>query len=480
MWFSRSSGRKHGKGQQEYPPTTSSPVKPLLNNEENYTLSRSRDSSPTKARLVETPSSFSTIHGQGQRPEFSRSITTPVFGSPPPDALNLLDSGAPSAPRLSISSSNAGNRDAPSSPTVGASNRFLHPGGFLQPPPSARSLRNPSYTNLIGEDEAEGGDRLFDAFTGRPLATMNPMRGGGADALPTIHQIGSDLEVIGPSNGAAGGGHKHRGSGEMEDPARVQMWEYLSKIRTLQAEVAALHFAMDGQALGDPWGAARTGGRSRSGSVNNLNKDARAGFVEKNSSAPKVAIPTEPLLVRSKTRGGSNDSDEERGEDKKAKIEEDFQALDKMYEDKQDVLTSVTTKLKELASAVRAYHELENPIINPTSRHNTLESHGHVFYDSPAAISTSNSSPVKKPITIESSRAVPRLSLAPILTASPSSSLPPSPLSKPHNHQTQVPPRARRTSLEMGAGGGPHHYTPISPGTPGPQAFPLPPQSPKR
>ncbi|KAG8761528.1 hypothetical protein FRC14_002715 [Serendipita sp. 396] len=443
MWFRNSSNRKPAKTQQREDEQQSH-VEPLLP-QLGEPSSRSRDSSPTKATRVSATLTPTTP----VRPDAPRSQTSPIIIGPP----DIVAGEA--APRLSISSTIGGN----------GSTRALQSNYFLQPPAPPRSHRNTSSINLF-EEELEGSDRLFDSFTGKPIATLHTTR---FDPLPTIDQ-GGGPDVTG----------KHRNTGDMEDPARQKMWDYLAKIRSLQAEVAAMHFAMDGQALGEPWGA-RPGGRSRSGSVNFGPKDliGKSSFLERNSSAPKVTVQPEPLGRKRR----DNESEEERIGEKNAKMDEEFQALDRMYEEKQEMLNAVTSKLRELSSVIRAYHELENPVIASTSRQDTVESKFNLYYDSPSVVESPTPSPKKNIMSTEPQKLRPRLSLAPALTASPTSSPPPSPLP----YHSQPSPfvasgrisQDRRTSLELGAGGGRHLYVPLSPGTSGPSPLPMPSSPPK-
>ncbi|KAG8829119.1 hypothetical protein FRC17_007112 [Serendipita sp. 399] len=443
MWFRSSSNRKTPKTQQREDERQSH-VEPLLP-QHGGPSNRSRDSSPTKATRISATLTPTTP----VRPGVPRSVTAPILVGPSDSVAGET------APRLSISSTVGGN----------GSTRGLQPNLFLQPP-APRSYRNTSSINLF-EEEPEGTDRLFDAFTGKPIATLHTTR---IDPLPTIDQTGS------PDVAA-----KHRGSGDMEDPARQKMWEYLAKIRSLQAEVAAMHFSMDGAALGEPWGV-RSGGRSRSGSVNIALKDptGKNAFLEKNSSAPKVTVQPEPLGRKRR----DDASEDERIDEKNAKMEEEFHALDRMYEEKQEMLTGVTSKLRELSAVIRAYHELENPVVASTSRQDTVESKFNLFYDSPSVLESPTPSPTKNIVSAGPQKLPPRLKLAPILTASPSSSPPPSPL--PYHPQPSPLTASKRisldgrTSLEMGTGGGRHLYVPLSPGKTGPPLLPIPSSPPNR
>ncbi|KIM33033.1 hypothetical protein M408DRAFT_62574 [Serendipita vermifera MAFF 305830] len=428
MWFSRSGSRK-GKdqlGDTELPLASS---KPLLE-----PPSRSRESSPTKA--VASPSNSTP-----GRPEFSRAVTTPPSGP----YYDLVLTEVPT--RLSASSSAQAGRTS----------------GLLQAPQTARSQRNPSTVNLVEED-LEGTDRLFDPFTGRPLAVLNSSK---QEPLQSIPQ-GDTLGTLPQGDSQVDLGAKHRSSGDLEDPVRQKMWDYLARIRSLQAEVAAMHLTMDGHALGDPWGA-RSGMRSRSGSVNFTKDGMKTAFPD--TSSTKIPTATlEPVLPKLK---GDGNSDEEARERQKEKAAEEFGELEKMFEKKQEALKSVMIKLKELSSVVRTYHELENPVIT-AARQDTADPKANVFVDSPTRVEFPAYSPspqeTLKPLNT-TNKNIPRLTLAPILTSSPGSSLPPSPL-PPQGTRSPIksPGSGRRSSLEMGTGGGHHGYIPIL----GPNAGPSP------
>lgn len=129
---------------------------------------------------------------------------------------------------------------------------------------------------------------------------------------------------------------------------------------------------------------------------------------------------------------------------------------------------------------MRTYHELENPVIIST-RQDTWELKPNVFVEGSAAESPTRAEApqdIPKPLP-NVTKNVPRPTLAPILTSSPGSSLPPSPL-PPHGGFSpigspvkRIPLSGRGVSLEMGAGGGPHGYIPVSPGN-GPPPLPSP------
>jgi hypothetical protein len=313
MWFSRSgSGRKGAKeqnGETELP----SPSKPLLESEPAGYVYRSRESSPRKAMA-------STANSTPARIDFPRSITTPTNTTP----YDFVFTEAAPA-RLSMSSTGHGGARGVFSPT-----------GLLQPP-TARSQRNPSTVNLPDED-LEGTDRLFDPFTGRTIAVLNASGRDGLSPIPQGDTLGTQGE------GPVDIGGKHRSSGDLEDPVRQKMWDYLARIRSLQAEVAAMHLAMDGHALGDPWGTTRPGVRSRSGSVN-FNKDGmKTAFTD--GSSTKLAATSEAMP---KARMASDiDSDEDTRQETKEKRAEEFGELDKMFERKQEALKSVMVKVRSV------------------------------------------------------------------------------------------------------------------------------------
>lgn len=301
MWFSRSGSRK-GKEQlvdSELPLAS----KPLLEPPSNVT--RSRDSSPTKAVA-------STANSTPARPDFTRNFTTPT--STPYD---FVFTEAPT--RISVSSSGAQN---------------ARNSGLLQAPQIARSQRNPSTVNLAEEDP-EGTDRLFDPFTGRPIAVLNDAK--QEPALQSIPQ-GDTLQGDSPVDV----GSKHRSSGDLEDPVRQTMWDYLARIRSLQAEVAAMHLTMDGHALGDPWGT-RPGVRSRSGSVNYNKEGLKTAFSDGSSTKIPTAV-SEGVLPKTRVAGDSDSDEEARGKKKKEKRAEEFGELDRMFEKKQEALKSVMVK----------------------------------------------------------------------------------------------------------------------------------------
>jgi hypothetical protein len=307
MWFSRSSGNRKGVKDQTGDTEMPSPSKPLLNEPGPAgDVHRSRESSPRKAAASTTPA----------RLEFPRSITTPTNYNTPHDPVFTE---APA--RLSISSTGHGARGT------------LSPSGLLQLP-TARSQRNPSTVNLADE-EPEGTDRLFDPFTGRTIAVLNAPERGGLLPIPQGDILGTQGES------QVDGGAKHRSSGDLEDPVRQKMWDYLARIRSLQAEVAAMHLAMDGHALGDPWGTTRPGIRSRTGSVN-FNKDGMKTTFTDGSSTKLAATPEAMPKAR---MAGESDSDEERHQETKEKRDEEFGELDKMFERKQEALKSVMAKV---------------------------------------------------------------------------------------------------------------------------------------
>lgn len=283
-----------------------SPSKPLLDSAELAgEVHRSRESSPRTAVASTTPA----------RLEFPRSVTTPINNTP----HDFVFTEAPA--RLSTSSTGHGARGT------------LSPSGLLQLP-TARSQRNPSTVNLADE-ELEGTDRLFDQFTGRTIAILNAPERGGLLPIPQGDTLGTQGES------QADGGGKHRSSGDLEDPVRQKMWDYLARIRSLQAEVAAMHLAMDGHALGDPWGTTRPGIRSRSGSVNFTKDGMKTAFTD--GSSTKLAATPEALP---KARmAGDSDSDAERRQETKEKRDEEFGELDKMFERKQEALKSVMAKV---------------------------------------------------------------------------------------------------------------------------------------
>ncbi|PVG01963.1 hypothetical protein CPB86DRAFT_780841 [Serendipita vermifera] len=447
MWFSRSSSRRTPKVQTGEE-TGLSPTKPLLEPQQP----RSRDPSPTKASHA-----ASSVYSFPTRPDFTRTVTTPT-------ELPQESVGSDVPPRLSFTSS------------VGKDVRGISPGNLLQPP-SARSQRHPSTVNLT-EEGLEGTDRLFDPFSGRPLATLHTSK---PEALQTITPgmvIGNTGGNADPSTSAAAAAAdltaKHRSSGDMEDPSQQKMWEYLARIRSLQADVAAMHLAMDGHGLGDPWGT-RAGGRSRSGSVNQTKESTKGLFVETPSIAKMPMTPDAPLM-----RPIGDDSDDEKeGNKKGGQSTEEFSDLNKMFEKKQEALKSVMEKLRELSSVVRAYHELENPVF-PPHRQQTFESK----LPADRAVETPPSTNILSNPLHETPKSMPKLSLTPIITSSPTSSVPPSPLPlKLQTRELSPPKRAkaenRRISLEMGVGGGRHGYVPVSPGSSGPPLLPSPP-TPKR
>ena len=307
MWFSRSGSRKSKDqlGDTELPLSS----KPLLQPPSH--VSSSRDSSPTKAVA-------STANSTPARPGFQSAVTTPNNNTP----YDFVFTEAPA--RLSVSTTGAGARSS----------------GLLQAPQTARSQRNPSTVNLAEED-LEGTDRLFDPFTGRPIAVLNASK--QEQPLQSIPQ--GDTLAAGQGESPVDAGAKHQNSGDLEDPTRQKMWDYLARIRSLQAEVAAMHLTMDGHGLGDPWGATRGGGagggmRSRSGSVNFTKDATKTGFVDTSSTK----LPTAASDVLPKTRlTGDSDSDEQ-GK-KKEKRAEEFGELDKMFEKKQEALKSVMIKV---------------------------------------------------------------------------------------------------------------------------------------
>jgi hypothetical protein len=178
----------------------------------------------------------------------------------------------------------------------------------------------------LGE-ELEGADRLFDPFTGKPVATLSP-RNDAFNNNQGLKVGGSQLDLA----------SKQRNSADLEDPARQKMWDYLARIRSLQAEVATMHLAMDGHGLGDPWGG-RPGAHSRSGSVS-YGKDAKSPFME-NASGSKVF----ETLPRSTAIAGDSDSEDEKRAKKNEKGAEEFVELNRMFERKQEALKAVTAKV---------------------------------------------------------------------------------------------------------------------------------------
>jgi hypothetical protein len=300
MWFSRSGSRRNTREEPaEIKPT--SPSKPLL----EPLIAGSANSSPTKSRRnSESP--------KKARTDVSRSLATPTI------THDYTLTEVPS--RLSASSSIGHGR-----PSLN-----IHSPNSLLQPPTARSQRHPSTVNLA-EEELEGADRLFDPFTGKPVATLSPRY----DASNSLKVYGSQLDIAG----------KQRNPADLEDPARQKMWDYLAKIRSLQAEVAAMHLAMDGHGLGDPWGA-RPGMHSRSGSVN-YGKDAKSSFMD-NASGSKVF----ETLPRSTAIAGDSDSDDEKKTKKNEKDAEAFVELNRMFERKQEALKAVTAKVSLSSSGL--------------------------------------------------------------------------------------------------------------------------------
>ena len=226
---------------------------------------------------------------------------------------------------------------------------MLSPSGLLQPP-TARSQRNSSTVNLAEED-LEGTDRLFDPFTGRTIAVLNA---SGRDGLAPIPQ-GDTLSMQGERQGDVG--VKHRSTGDMEDPVRQKMWDHLARIRSLQAEVAAMHLNVDGHALGDPWGA-RPGIRSRTGSVNFSKDGVKTMFTD--GSSTKLATITSEAMIKTRIASDS-DSDEERLQETREKRMEEFGELERMFERKQEALKSVMAKVwggPVLSSERKSTHSL--------------------------------------------------------------------------------------------------------------------------
>lgn len=134
--------------------------------------------------------------------------------------------------------------------------------------------------------------------------------------------------------------------------------------------------------------------------------------------------------------------------------------------------------MKELSSVVRTYHELENPVVT-SARQDAWEPKPNVLVESPTLQASSSYSHLP-PHTLQpqhsASKSIPRLTLAPILTSSPASSIPPSPLPPQGNSSPirKTPLSGRRVSLEMGTGGGRHGYLPVSPSNAGPPPLPSP------
>lgn len=322
MWFRSKSSR----GQEP-----SSPSKPLLEQKivsgARTPQSTSRDPSPSKA----DPSPSKTNRGNlnqtplstPNRPDLPRAITTPI-AAPHDYVLTEVPT------RVSVSSSVGAG--------AGLIPRNNLPSNNLLVPGLANFQRGPSTANLA-EDNSEGVDRLFDPFTGKPIATLNTNPNNNrSDTLPPINQ-GVVLETAGAeSSNRQDAFSRNRGSIiEVEDPTRQSMWDYLAKIRSLQAEVAAMHLAMDGHGLGDPWGA-RPGGRSRAGSVN-----LKPGYGD-NGSTTKISVTD---LSKPPTSGSGMDTDsEDEGKGKwDAKDEEQFADLQQMFEKKQEALTGVMGKV---------------------------------------------------------------------------------------------------------------------------------------
>jgi hypothetical protein len=189
----------------------------------------------------------------------------------------------------------------------------------------------------LADEDLEGTDRLFDPFTGRTIAVLNASGRDGLPPIPQGEQAESPVDI----------GGKHRSAGDFEDPVRQKMWDYLARIRSLQAEVAAMHLAMDGHALGDPWGTTRPGGRSRSGSVN-FNKDGMKTAFTDGSSTKLSATPEAIPKVR---LARDSDSDEERRQKTKEKRAEEFGELDKMFDRKQEALKSVMAKVRRACAS---------------------------------------------------------------------------------------------------------------------------------
>lgn len=320
MWFSRSgsnSRRNTGTNSSATPREASPSGKPLL--EPLVYTPGSPDPSPTKSNRASSASPTKARHGAIVN-------TTPTIVT-----QSQHDYGLTEVPSRLSASSSAGPR-----PSL----NIYPPNSLLQPPlatgTTAVRSKHSSMVNLA-EEELEGTDRLFDPFSGKAIATLGPRQQD-----PFLNKMGggSQLDISA----------KQKNTVELEDPDRQKMWDYLAKIRSLQAEVAAMHLAMDGHGLGDPWGV-RPAMHSRAGSLN-YGKDAKNPFTE-NASASKVF----ETLPKATGIAGDSDSDDERKAKKKKsdKSAEEFVELDRMFEKKQEALKAVTVKVRPLLISVVLY-----------------------------------------------------------------------------------------------------------------------------
>ena len=322
----------------------------------------------------------------------------------------------------------------------------------------------PSPDDVYGQGTI--ADVVYEPFTGAPMARLGPPV--KKDTLSSTVTTGASLGIPARS----------------EDPTRQKMWDYLAHIRGLQAEIAAFHLAMDGAGIGT-WGSvaptSTTGGGKRLGSVG---PGMGRAELERRTS---VADPEDMFGNAGGEEGSAESRMAEEGKirreaekEKEAKLDAEFAQLNALFAGKREAMNQIMTKvslrksiswekscparqshpslqLRELSTLVRAYHEFDplDPGGPSPSRGDTVDSaplsHGHLVLAArelpPSAqpLSPYGSDPEPPSLHLDHSTgsaniqgqaglsanvyaksAKPRI--APILTTSPSSSLPVTPV----------------------------------------------------
>jgi hypothetical protein len=429
----------------------------------------------------------------GDRPEIERSITTPI-GAPHSQVLSAVQGKSTVAPfpsplvsptrSPSTRSKNPSNRPAilPQMTTEAHSyslGGFIQSGGQSSAAGGSRSAaastvklpRSFSTELLPTADDVYGqgtiADVVYEPFTGAPVALLStPVK---KDTIgPTV--------TTGASSGVPA---------RTEDPTRQKMWDYLAHIRGLQAEIAALHLNMDGAGIGT-LPPSTTGGGKRLGSVG---PGLGRAELERRTS---VADPEDTLgnaggeegLAESRApQEGKTRAEAEK--EKEARLDAEFAQLNALFAGKREAMNQIMTKvsceilsdgkflasttshpspqLRELSTLVRAYHELDpqDPGRASPPRGNTVDS-APLSLDGYLVSSARELPPSAQPLSPQSSdpelpsplhldyspgpaklqgqaspsagvndkSAKPKPRIAPILTTSPSSSMPATPIAQ--------------------------------------------------
>jgi len=167
-------------------------------------------------------------------------------------------------------------------------------------------------------------DVVYEPFTGAPVALLSmPLK---KDILSPI-SVSSDIPA------------------RTEDPTRQKMWDYLAHIRSLQAEIAALHLTMDGAGIGTS-PTLTTGGGKRRGSVG---LGAGRTELERRTS---VADPEDMLSSAGGEEGVSESRLPQEGKihteaekEKEAKLDAEFAQLSALFAGKREAMNQIMTKV---------------------------------------------------------------------------------------------------------------------------------------